>query len=561
MKKFFLVLLSISSLLFAQNKWNLTWKLGPMPFQDKTAGSEMAIVKAGFDTDQDGWGEFICAYTDLDSNFITMYEASADNTYDLVWYWKYPVRSNSFAGIAVGDMDNDGVVEIITTLPTDIGQGDPNPPRLWVFEWNGVVGENKYGKYSEGSDTPEPTSVWNYGIPDNTDYRPYSLTVEDIDNDGTNELITGVRKSDRGREVNVASVSGQFGLFASWQTEYDLNGLSGGSLYSTTTGDLDKDGNKEIYAMIWNKFTLKILENQGDGNFVMASELDQIYDAQGIDYGALDGIRVADVNGDGVNELYIAGTEPENTVFIISNISDVSTITADDVKELIHLPRKGEGKLRAMYIADPDHDGKTDLMIAGERNGRIYDLEYNGSGDPADSTNWTVNVAFDIWDYSGFSPDSSVTLTPRLFYGCPAGDMDKDGKDEYVFVNYSSDFNMWDDDGTVWVIEAENQASAVEDNGIKPSSFSLSQNYPNPFSKGISGNATTTINYNLAKASNVSLKVYNSLGQVVATLVNTNKPAGRFSATFNAKDLPSGIYFYRLRAGNFVQTRKMILVK
>ncbi len=160
---------------------------------------------------------------------------------------------------------------------------------------------------------------------------------------------------------------------------------------------------------------MKVLENKGDGKFDVASELNQIYASKGIDYGALDGIRVADVNGVVVKELYIAGTEPENTVFIVTGISDVSKITADDVKELIHLPRKAGGKLRSMYIADSDHDGKADLIIAGKRNGRIYDVEYNGSGDPADSTNWTVNVAFDIWDYNGFSPDSSVTLTPRLF--------------------------------------------------------------------------------------------------------------------------------------------------
>ncbi len=112
-------------------------------------------------------------------------------------------------------MDNNGVVEIITTLPSDVHQGDPNPPRSWVFEWNGIVGENKYGKYTEGSDMPDPTTVWNYGLPDNTDFRHYSLTVKDIDNDGTNELITGIRKRDSGREVNVSSVSGQFGAFTS----------------------------------------------------------------------------------------------------------------------------------------------------------------------------------------------------------------------------------------------------------------------------------------------------------------------------------------------------------
>ena len=59
------LLIFISSNLFSQNQWDLVWKMDQMPFQVPQQGSEMAIVKAGFDTDQDGWGEFLCAYTDM----------------------------------------------------------------------------------------------------------------------------------------------------------------------------------------------------------------------------------------------------------------------------------------------------------------------------------------------------------------------------------------------------------------------------------------------------------------------------------------------------------------
>ena len=194
------------------------------PFQEPNTGSEMAIVKAGFDTDEDGWGEFICAYTDLDSNFVLMYEASADDVYDLVWWWKYPVDANTFAGIAVGDLDMNGTVEIITSMPAVAGAaGDANPPRLWVFEWSGVQGENRYGDYSTGS--PEPHASWNFDVDDNIDIRPYSLLVEDVDSDGENELIVGIRAGTNGREVIVASVSGEFGLLFNWVVEYRLQGF------------------------------------------------------------------------------------------------------------------------------------------------------------------------------------------------------------------------------------------------------------------------------------------------------------------------------------------------
>jgi hypothetical protein len=86
-------------------------------------------------------------------------------------------------------------------------------------------------------------------------------------------------------------------------------------------------------------------------------------------------------------------------------------------------------------------------------------------------------------------------------------------------------------------------------------SFNLSQNYPNPF------NPSTEISYNLAKPSFVTLKVYNVLGREVMTLVNEKKPAGTFTINFNGTGLGSGVYFYRLKAGNFIEKKKMILIK
>lgn len=88
-----------------------------------------------------------------------------------------------------------------------------------------------------------------------------------------------------------------------------------------------------------------------------------------------------------------------------------------------------------------------------------------------------------------------------------------------------------------------------------PESFSLSQNYPNPF------NPSTSIQYALSDKQFVQLKVYNLLGNEVATLVNDEKAAGNYSIDFNASNLSSGVYFYKLRAGSFVETRKMILLK
>jgi hypothetical protein len=88
-----------------------------------------------------------------------------------------------------------------------------------------------------------------------------------------------------------------------------------------------------------------------------------------------------------------------------------------------------------------------------------------------------------------------------------------------------------------------------------PVSVKLSQNYPNPF------NPTTKISYSIPKDEFVSLKVYDVLGNEVATLVNNNKNAGNYSVDFNGSNLSSGIYFYKLQAGNNVSLKKMILMK
>lgn len=87
------------------------------------------------------------------------------------------------------------------------------------------------------------------------------------------------------------------------------------------------------------------------------------------------------------------------------------------------------------------------------------------------------------------------------------------------------------------------------------STYKLNNNFPNPF------NPSTQISYQIPSVSFVTLKIYGLAGNEVATLVNEEKSSGRYSVDFNATGLSSGIYFYKLTAGNFVETKKMILMK
>ena len=88
-----------------------------------------------------------------------------------------------------------------------------------------------------------------------------------------------------------------------------------------------------------------------------------------------------------------------------------------------------------------------------------------------------------------------------------------------------------------------------------PKEYILAQNYPNPF------NPSTMINYSMPKTGLVTIKVYNILGKEIATLVNGEKIAGNYSVQFSGSKLSSGVYFYRMQAGSFSQTKKLILLK
>jgi hypothetical protein len=112
-------------------------------------------------------------------------------------------------------------------------------------------------------------------------------------------------------------------------------------------------------------------------------------------------------------------------------------------------------------------------------------------------------------------------------------------------------------DGDVYIKSIAPLVTGIDikgDNGL-PSKFVLSQNFPNPF------NPSTVISYSVPKTSLVTIKVYNILGKEVTTLVNEQKSAGNYSVQFYGSKLSSGIYFYRMQAGSFVQTKKLLLLK
>jgi len=106
-----------------------------------------------------------------------------------------------------------------------------------------------------------------------------------------------------------------------------------------------------------------------------------------------------------------------------------------------------------------------------------------------------------------------------------------------------------------WILKTLNSVVTDVEDELQPNKFSLEQNYPNPF------NPSTTIKFNLAANGLTTLKIYNVIGKEVATLINGQVEEGPHEITFDATNLPSGVYFYTLSSGSFKETQKMILMR
>jgi len=166
-------------------------------------------------------------------------------------------------------------------------------------------------------------------------------------------------------------------------------------------------------------------------------------------------------------------------------------------------------------------------QTATETNNRGFEIQRS-----SDKINWST---------IGFSEGKGTTSEPQQYFY----------SDRLNYIGTSKLFyrlKQVDFDGSF-------EYSKILETDIAPSVFSLEQNYPNPF------NPSTIISWQSPVSNYQTLKVFDILGNEVATLVNEFKPAGKYEVEFYASEIPSGVYFYKLQAGSFVETKKMLLLK
>jgi hypothetical protein len=219
---------------------------------------------------------------------------------------------------------------------------------------------------------------------------------------------------------------------------------------------------------------------------------------------------------------------------------------------------KGTGTLR--IAAYTDNNGAPGTVIAQDS---VAFSEIGTGWQAFNVTDWELNLSKDDVihiEYELIVPtiNSDINSLPlRLDDGSGTQNVTNiiTAPEQYV--------RMFKDDDTggqhgVWnnLILAESMGTGAElEAGNVPDVYTLKQNYPNPF------NPSTAIRFSLPQATEVQLSVFNMLGQKVATLLNNRLSAGSHTVTWNAKDMASGMYIYQMKAGDFMQTRKMMLLK
>ena len=528
-------------------KWqNVPWGAGGL-----YPGGPPWNMVGPFDFDNDGYGDFIVSssYTGQFCNDVTHYEATGNDTISLQWahsFWDLSCEYDNYSSVAVGDVDNDGLPEILALLDTPPGVSGQSG--LQIFEWSS----------DSMSFLSTPTSTWDMAL--DSVWEAGQIVVAELDGDPNPEIIVSIMDGPWGTtgssRIMIFELANDDVSDPTWHIEYEDPGWTNWSGYNITVGDLDQDGLMEIYTIAYEYYHIIVFENVAE----------DLYDYQTDFYVSLElyergnqSMIITDINADGTNELF-AVTSGTNTLsgdilapgyfYAVESTDDVSQLTFENFNYFANYA----GGLRQINIGDADGDGNPNIYLAGHYNEAVFDWEFVGD-DPLAVESFTEHVVFmddTTDDFPGGSIDQGRVRVAKLF----SGDLDNDGHGDLVLS--SASFAV--DKPTLFMIEHDGTLSSDDFSGSIPSNFKLEQNFPNPF------NPQTRFNYTLPESGNIELGVYDAVGRRIYAFYNGYQQAGSHNALWTGVDqnynsVPSGIYFYRLKTETTTITKKMVLTK
>ena len=216
------------------------------------------------------------------------------------------------------------------------------------------------------------------------------------------------------------------------------------------------------------------------------------------------------------------------------------------------------------YTVLSDDNGAEMKAYLRDKPAAPQNLSVTESTNEHPELSWDENTESDLDEYNVYREDTyymglwhNIGTTDSTSYeDTGVNTSHHHGDDIYYKVTAVDDDDIESDYSNSVVIEARIEKKSIDNNNeAAPKEYALNSNYPNPF------NPTTQISYQIPNDGFVNLSVYNSLGQEVTGLVNQQQSIGRYTVQFNAASLSSGIYFYRIAAGEFNQVKKMLLVR
>ena len=427
-----------------------------------------------------------------------------------------------------------------------------------------------------------------------------SVAWGDYDNDGDLDiLMTGYSSSGNISKIYRNDGSSFTDIGAS------LRAIADGSV---AWGDYDNDGDLDIllgeYNTVWiyrnddSTFTENDLhitdsgssvwgdyDNDGDLDILIASAVghNKIYCNDENTFNDID----ANIGGGVLGSAAWGDFDNDGDLDIL--ITDGIYRNDDSLFTEIVAPLDGSSSSSASW-GDYDIDGDLDILLTDYNFSRIYRNNNSTPNTPPDApvnlSSTTSNTMVTLsWDTASDAQTPSPGLTYNLRIGTTPGGSEvmspMAGRNGYRRVvqmgnvNHNLSWqikNLQPNTTYFWSVQAvdnsfaggtwaEEETFTTGTTGITnsaeemPARFSLAQNYPNPF------NPRTVISWQLPISSQVELSIYNILGQRVTTLVNKKLPGGKHTVEWNAGELPSGFYYYRIKAGEFTDAKKMLLIK